>query len=154
MIPSLPDIMAYQNEDVISRFLDKYDVSEAEAQDIFTETKKFLYLSHFEPVFISDDMIMLDEMWHNFILFTKSYHEFCFTYFGVFKHHLPTSKLEKEERLRKRLENKGEIHKDFLKQVEDLMSATYDHLGAETVEKWFDEYAEKYNHEQIKAIMK
>lgn len=154
MTPSLPDILAYQNDDVICRFLDKYNVTEQEALDLFAETKKFLYLSHFEPVFISDDMVMIDEMWHNFILFTKDYHHFCINYFGKFKHHQPTSKAEKEERKKKRKESNGEIHQDFLNKVEDLMNAAYDHLGAETVEKWFDEYAEKYSLNRVKMLIK
>ncbi len=152
MIPSLQAILAYQNEDIVSRFVDKYEVTEAEAADIFTETKKFLYLSHFERVFITNDLLIIDEMWHNFILFTHEYQQFCQTHFGGFKHHMPTPKVEKEARERRRLADQEGATQEFMNQLEWLMSVTYDHLGAETVEKWFDEYAEKYGPKQLKAL--
>ena len=154
MKPSLKKILDYQNENVISRFVDKYDVTEQEANELFTETKKFLYLSHFERVFITNDILIIDEMWHNFVLFTSDYQKFCDTYFGHFKHHKPSTKAEKEERELKKVENKELVQKEFLENIEWLMSVTYDRLGHETVEKWFEKFPETYSAKQIKALTK
>ena len=154
MKPSLAKILAYQNENIISRFTDKYNIIDDEAVDIFNETKKFLYLTHFDKVFITNDIVILDEMWHNFILFTNEYHDFCQANFGKFKHHLPTSKAEKQERTIKFQENPEKSHQEALIQFEWLLGITYDHLGSHTVEKWFEVYPEKYSREQVKILMK
>ena len=66
-----------------------------EAEAIFTETKKFLYISRQPGVFIPDELLIVDEMWHNFILFTATYQEFCLRYFGIYIHHTPAAKAEK-----------------------------------------------------------
>ena len=70
---SLEKIRSYNNEDLICRFLDIYEIDEAEAINIFEETKKWLWLcsnAKFDLI-IDDSLIIIDEMWHNFILFTK-----------------------------------------------------------------------------------
>ena len=85
-------MLAYKNEDVISRFMDMYYVEEAEAEDIFKEAQKSLFICQLKGVFIPDDLLIIDEMWHNFILFTKEYTRFCDEHFGQYFHHLPASK--------------------------------------------------------------
>lgn len=94
----LEEILQFQNEDVISRFMDMFDVEESEAEDILSETLKFLYLSQIPGVFIPDDLLIIDEMWHNLILFTPQYHEFSNIHFKKYWHHVPAGKKEKEER--------------------------------------------------------
>ncbi|MEJ7658804.1 MAG: hypothetical protein WKG07_03825 [Hymenobacter sp.] len=47
------------------------------------------------PVFIPDDLLIIDEMWHNFILFTPAYHAFCQAHFQKYLHHVPATKQEK-----------------------------------------------------------
>lgn len=150
--PNLEAILAYQNEDIISRFLDKYNVTEEEAFDIFQETKKFLYLSHFKKIFITDDLLIVDEMWHNFILFTVDYHKFCEEYLGGYKHHSPTSKAEKEAHNRRFEEDPQAARKEFMLNLEGLMSGVYDHLGPQTLTKWFEEYTQKYTPQYLKEI--
>ncbi len=151
---SLREILEYRNENVISRFTEKFDVSQEEAVDLFSETLKFIYLGRKskEGIFINSDLLMIDEMWHNFILFTKDYHEFCRKYFGRYVHHTPTSYQEKQERERQKKEEPEKIKEVFLKQLKDLVSTTYDHLGEETVRKWFELYPEKYSEENIEKL--
>ena len=98
--PTLAELLQYKNDNVISRFTDLFEVSDTEAEDIFTETKKFLYISRQPGVFIPDELLIIDEMWHNFILFTATYQDFCVRYFGGYLHHLPASKVEKLEHQR------------------------------------------------------
>jgi len=152
--PQLDAILAYQDEDVISRFTDLLAVEEAEAQDIFQETKKFLYLSHHYPVFIPDDLLILDEMWHNFILFTPAYRTFCQTHFHKFLHHLPTTKQEKALQAKQREQDPAQHKQRYLARLEALLEATYDHLGEETVRKWFQLYPERYSKSQLLALRK
>jgi hypothetical protein len=153
-IEQLHKILAYENEDVLSRFMDMYEVDVKEARDLFQETKKFLYLSQLPTVFIPDDLLIIDEMWHNFILFTPQYHEFCKEHFQNYFHHLPASKKEKEERERKRIANPVKAKEEYLEKLKALIEATFDHLGEETVIKWFQIYPEKYSKDVIKSLRK
>jgi len=147
-------MLSYENENIISRFLDMFDVTEDEAKDLFTETRKFLFICQLKGVFIPDDLLIIDEMWHNFVLFTKDYQAFCDTHFGRYFHHLPASKKEKEEQ-RLKNERDPEIAKtEYLEKLEYIMNLTYDYLGEETVIKWFKTYPIKYSKENIKALRK
>ncbi len=147
-------LLQFENEDMLSRFTDMFDVSEDEARDILQETLKFLYISQIPGTFIPDDLLIVDEMWHNMILFSPQYHEFSQKHFQKYFHHLPASKKEKDERKRSLEADPKKARQDYLAKLEVLISITYDHLGEETVRKWFQEYPEKYGKEQIKALRK
>lgn len=149
----LRSMLAYRNEDVIFRFTDQFAVSEAEAEDLFTETIKFLYLSQLPATFINDDLLILDEMWHNFILFTPAYHDFCNVHFdGIYFHHVPATKAERMQRELDRAADAERAREVFLGKLGKLMEATYDHLGEATVRKWFQQYPEQYSKDRIKAL--
>ncbi|UBM58617.1 hypothetical protein LAG90_17600 [Marinilongibacter aquaticus] len=150
----LKEVLAYDNENVLSRFMDMFAVDQAEASYLFTETKKFLYLCQMPRVFIPDELLILDEMWHNFILFTKDYHAFCQKNFGRYFHHLPASKKEKELQRLKNETDPEAAQKEFEDKLAYLIACTYDHLGEETAIKWFRQYPERYSKENITKLRK
>lgn len=150
----LNQMLLYKNEDVISRFTDMFDIADEEAESIFAETIKFLYLAQLPGIFIPDELLIIDEMWHNFILFTKEYQKFCNTHFKKYFHHLPSSKKEKDLQKHKEQTDRQSLQKEFLEKLNYLMSETYDHLGEETVLKWFKEYPQKYSRPNIKNLRK
>jgi hypothetical protein len=64
--------------------------SEAEAALLFQEVKKYLALGELHrgtrlPMFST----RIDEAWHQFVLFTSAYAEFCARFLGRFVHHIP-----------------------------------------------------------------
>ena len=150
----LKEILSYNSEDILSRFTDMFEVTNEEALDLFQETKKFLYVCQVDGVFIPDDLLILDEMWHNFILFTKEYHAFCDRYFNRYFHHLPASKKEKADQRFKNLRDPEKAQADYLQKLQHVISTVYDHLGEETVIKWFQVYPETYSKENIKRLRK
>ena len=150
----LQSILAYKNENIISRFVDMFKVDEAEAEDIFTETKKFLYICQIPCFFIPDELLIIDEMWHNFILFTKEYQRFCDEHFGFYFHHLPASKQEKENQKQLSISAPEQLKTEFNEKLNFLMSHVYDHLGEDTLVKWFKEYPVKYSKANITALKK
>lgn len=83
-------INSYQNPSLIERYSNKENVNTENAKLHFTALKKFLKLSSdtSRPCFPSKD---IDEIWHNFILFTKDYQFFCNNYLNKFIHHIPFS---------------------------------------------------------------
>ena len=153
-LPDIQGILAYQDENIISRFTDSFDVTWQEAEDIFQETKKFLIIGKKPGVFMFDDILILDEMWHNFICFTREYTEFGNTYFGHYLHHLPNTKAEKEKIKKLVAEQPEKAREEYLESLRITMEHCYDAFGEETVTKWFQDYPVRYNKETIKRLRK
>ena len=95
---------------------------------IFTETKKWLWLcaccsnqrmENKESVnlVIDDSMLLLDETWHTFILFTRDYTEFCLNQFGFKIHHAPTTFSEKEETINRRNKDPKEFKEKLIERT-------------------------------------
>src|SRR5688500_20295120 len=80
--PTLEAALSYRNGDVLNKFRDQYDVTEAEAEDIFTQVKKYLWLCG-QIRFAIPPLLIVDEMWHTFVLFTRQYQEYCLETYGV-----------------------------------------------------------------------
>ncbi len=64
----------------------------AEAEALFLEAKKYLVLSHVDTD-VSWNMYSarVDEVWHQFVLFTQQYADFCRGCFGEYLHHNPSN---------------------------------------------------------------
>lgn len=63
-----------------------------EAEVLFTEVKRYLVIAALDPE-KSWHMysLRIDDCWHQFILFTKQYIEFCKLYFGRYVPHAPSN---------------------------------------------------------------
>ena len=87
---TLSQISAYKNPQIVDRLSRANNLDSSEAELLFEDTKKYLYLCAKYP----GKMIptrALDDGWHNFILFTEDYANFCKENFGRYIHHRPTS---------------------------------------------------------------
>ena len=143
----LNSVLAYKNIDIIDRFLAMYDIKQEEAEKIFNETLKWLWLGNkLEGVFIDDSTLIIDEMWHNFILFTQDYEKFCLDNFGRYLHHQPESRKQQDWYYEP---FNIEEHKNKL---EKLYEGVYDYLGEETLLVWYEEFPKKYSMENIKKL--
>jgi len=94
---SINKVLSYKNQSVVERIAKEAKVTLEEAQSIFEDTLRFLYLAAVtnKPVVPTKK---IDEGWHNFIMFTRDYNEFCHEYLGHFVHHCPvTSKTPKSD---------------------------------------------------------
>jgi len=149
-----PDYIAYRNEDVLFRFSNMYDMSSDVVSDLFQETKKFIAIAVNPNVYINEDLLIIDEMWHNFILFTPVYAKFCERFFGRFVHHIPTSKKTREAHWMLVEEDPESARKEFMEREERLINAVYELCGEDTVLKWFQEYPEKYTKAHIRSLQK
>lgn len=105
-VPLLEDLLEYGNEKVIASFLKSFLMSPDEAREVFRETMKWVWLCHThnlevagkkrggavpEEIYIFPSTQILDEMWHQFILCTEEYFDFCSRYFGQYLHHTPNT---------------------------------------------------------------
>jgi hypothetical protein len=63
--------------------------SPAEAAQLFREVKRYLALSSLQPAGLAMVSSLVDAAWHQFILFTAEYAEFCRQSCGRYIHHVP-----------------------------------------------------------------
>jgi len=87
----LEQVMDYQNSAVVYRYMNKLGLGKEEARLLFEDTKRFLYLcgSKKKADFSLAPPKLVDEGWHEFLLFTEDYQHFCQIYFRRFIHHRP-----------------------------------------------------------------
>lgn len=158
-LPSLNELLQYKNPLVIQRFQRNFPKYHDQAETLFTDLLKYLWLcvkydnekrlSPDDPTlnfncFMHKEMIIIDEMWHTFILITKEYAAFCDHYFGEFIHHIPEVGDGNREIVRTD-EEKALFENDLTL----FLSYVYDHLGEETVRSWFGVYVNEARHNDI-----
>jgi len=80
---------------LIKKFCREYNVSENEAAIRFEETKKFLVLCATNRKTSYSPSKSIDEMWHQFILHSRAYLDFC-NKAGMFLHHEPSESSDGE----------------------------------------------------------
>jgi len=147
----LSEALAYRDRHVVDRFVEHYGLPREEAEDLFVETLRWLWLcAHADgdprapKLFVDDCLAMLDEMWHTFVLFTREYTQFCDEYLGGYIHHVPTT-VEQKQRIESEQTRDPE---GFKKQHEVKLRAQYDYvydeLGEDVLIKWYSTYPDKY----------
>jgi hypothetical protein len=158
-IAQLAEVLRYRNDAIVLRFMETWDLPRAEADELFGETLKWLWLSATVSALpkppalaISQSTKLLDEMWHTFVLFSREYHIFCHRFFGFYLHHTPTPQEEYERQIRS-YERDPEAYMEELKaSFSDQYELVYDLLGAETLVKWYSEYADRYTDAFMREI--
>lgn len=146
----LRDALAYENDHVVARFRARFRISRREAEDLFRETRRWLWLCARtlqlgrRPVPIRPSMAFLDEMWHEFVLFAHDYETFCRRYLGRLIYHQPTTEADKRAARagfrtdvvagRKRLEHT----------LLDEYELIHDQLGEAVLRKWTTYYRRRY----------
>lgn len=144
---SLSETLKYQNPALLARFIAEHNYSRDDAEIIFTETKKWLWLcahqffNHPEakPLNLFFEARAIDEMWHTFLLFTRDYAEFCSKYLGTFVHHVPQTEMEKEKARQEEKENPEVYREKRLVDLRETYEYIYDHLGAKVLTRWCEE---------------
>ena len=65
--------------------------SKEEYESAFLELKKYFILNEKTGKSLGMASKTVDEVWHQFILFTREYHKFCNKFFGKYIHHSPNT---------------------------------------------------------------
>ena len=161
-LKSLRETLAYRNDAIVYKFMGRYRLSLREARDIFTETKRWLWLcarartQASEPKELTliglSAMGMIDEMWHTFVLFTPLYADFCQRYLGFFLHHMPATREDwKRAEKRRRADPEGYVREQQAKLRQELAFVGQE-LGPATLRKWFTTYSRKYTPEAMDRL--
>ncbi len=134
---SLTWVLGYRHPAVVRRYAQEHHASTREAETVFREMLKWLYLCYRSTtdaprgfaVSMTPELEKIDWMWHTFILFTRDYAAFCQKYFGVFVHHVPETEDAEEE-----------VDADALRaRLETQFTLVYNVLGAATLRSWYDQ---------------
>ena len=89
---SMNDMLQFQVPGLKERVIaERVAQDDAEFTALFNELKKFLLICSVSDAPVSMLGKKVDGVWHEFILFTKAYREFCETYLGKFVDHTPNT---------------------------------------------------------------
>jgi hypothetical protein len=100
MTRSVPDVVLrvvdaldYEAPFLIEKLVkDRFVDTPEDACALFTEVKRYLVLSHVDRTKTwRMRSACVDEVWHQFVLFTVEYSAFCIKYFGHYRHHSPSN---------------------------------------------------------------
>ena len=80
---------AYEVPLVKEKILTDKVMDEETFEQAFGELKKYVSLIRFSGKRLAMTSPTIDEVWHQFILFTREYHSFCETFYGEYLHHSP-----------------------------------------------------------------
>ena len=67
-------------------------LSSEEFEQVFIEFKKYVFLVAVNKSNLAMMSKKVDQVWHQFILFTKEYQSFCNSILGFFLHHIPRTR--------------------------------------------------------------
>ena len=109
--------------------------SAAAYREAFVEFKKFILLKILTDVPISMVSRKVDEVWHQFILFTREYHEFCNSVAGDYLHHSPNTsftRMSPDSRLNFVIAYRqlfGQLHPIWLERSADISATGHQGSG-------------------------
>ncbi len=84
----LRKVLSYKNQNLTNLFIERLNLTKAEADRLLSDTLKFLFLCATTGKPLAPPK-KIDEGWHYFILCTEDYEIFCREHFGMFIHHRP-----------------------------------------------------------------
>ena len=85
----LSRVMQYQHPELVERFKDKLRLSQESAQQLFDDVKRFLFVCGTQRSDGGSPTEKIDLGWHEFLLYSRDYREFCLDMFGHFIEHAP-----------------------------------------------------------------
>ena len=149
--PNLKDLESFRCEPVILKFSRDFKICLKESESLFKETMKMLWLmihhrlelqsgvtENIPPtIVVQKAMDPLDQMWHEFILHTNEYHQFCNKFFGEYIHHVPCSEEEYRAFQSRKTERGGGFEESEKQKIQIFVEYIIKNLGVETLEMWF-----------------
>lgn len=110
--PRYTRVMSYEHPELVTRLSKELRLSEGEARELFGDMKQFLYLAGNTDLAVAPSK-PIDDAWHNFILFTEDYEQFCQSHFGSFIHHVPLVTTEPEAMVESSMQATAELASTF-----------------------------------------
>ena len=145
MIKPSEELLSFQSPATIQRFLENNPISKKEAQLIFTDVKRLLWLwdnydktatedEHHSDIGFAKSTSILEKMWQCFILTTRDYENFCSKYLGAYHHHPRLTPLYDANVVELGKEEAEEIY------LAEMLGIILENLGEDVTVRWFDTY--------------
>lgn len=151
--------MAYKSDDVVQGFRRNYAVDTRTARRLFDDVKRWLWLFSIAPPrlrktgFLIDTRLkILDEMWHNFILFTREYRAYCRALRVPYINHAPTTNRMRRVAARKRAADPEAWQRAYERDQRRFYEFVFAHLGGATLRRWYLEYPRRFSEAQIESL--
>lgn len=143
---------------LVSRVAKKLALPHDEVEALFEDLKLWLFLCgtarQGDPTLaIVSGLSIIDELWHEFILFTKDYADFCERFFGRFLHHIPTTEDEAKEWKAEFNAAPEAMRAKQLREMREAVSYIYDRLGERVTVRWFSEFPREYPPNRLKELL-
>jgi hypothetical protein len=135
-VGALDDVLAYRNDPLVDEFGARFRIARLEADEIFEETKKWLWLTAIAESLGArhppdDHVLVIDEMWRLFTLLPAPYAAFCDTWLGGPLADGPAPATGRPMR------SWRELRRQRYALILDL-------LGGETLSRWYQDYPVRY----------
>nr|WP_058440966.1 hypothetical protein [Legionella brunensis] len=128
-LPLLSELLAYENKQVVHYFCHHHPhFSHEQSQQFFNDFLGWLWLNVYRKTshrhtYLFGPILILDKVWHTFILHTEDYVNFCNRYFGEYVHH--------------HIEPIGSEHELSPEELADFLDDAFELLGKEWIERYF-----------------
>lgn len=130
-LPDLTTLLMYKNERVINYYCHHHsDINRHLTEERFRDLLAWLWLNAYRQglkkrTYLFGSLLVLDDMWHAFILHTRDYHHFCNEFFSAYFHH--------------DVEPPGEAHQLAPEELEDFLHDCFNFLGEGWVLRYFSQ---------------
>ncbi|QJI29620.1 hypothetical protein HKK55_13115 [Pseudomonas sp. ADAK18] len=147
--PSLDNVLHYRNDALMLAFSKNNKVSMRESSELFLDLKRWIWLigtrpSESPPFPSFPEQWIIDNYWHEFILSTREYTNFCTDFFGNYIHHTPTPNGLQGASPRLAAEDLPEFIETNKKTLEDAITEVRIKLGIKTAIRWYRELPKQY----------
>ncbi|QMT61252.1 hypothetical protein [Legionella sp. PC997] len=125
----LSELLGYKNNTVVKHFCSHHpNFSEPEGQALFADLLAWMWLNvhrakQGKKTYLFGPLLILDELWHTFILHTRDYVDFSMRYFDCYFHH--------------DVEPSGQEHVMEEVELTDYLQDCFAYLGSEWVSRRF-----------------
>ncbi len=109
------------------RLLDKgFFKNKDEYEEALIEFKKFIFISKLVDGKVGMTSEIVDEIWHQFILFTPQYHDFCKEILGKYLHHSPHTSSTSTDDKKKGTLNFFENYRSIFGEIPEIWNVSED----------------------------
>lgn len=158
-VAPLVDVLTYRNDLVVRRFRKRFAISQEDADAVFVELLRWLwYLASTSPTpnnpeahAIDQPLLILDEMWHEFIIVTQDYTKFCDDMCRRYIHHDPNSSDDVHTTPGGLREVTASLAA-LLGRKRAKYTAIYDILGKDVFVLWYLHFPQRFSSEAISRM--
>ncbi|HCF6241397.1 TPA: hypothetical protein NII08_002263 [Pseudomonas aeruginosa] len=146
---ALKDVLAYRNDSLVIAFAKKHRQTIQISEDLFLELKRWMWLigsrdEDAEPFPSFPEQWILDDYWHEFILSTRAYTDFCMLFFGRYIHHTPTPHGVNDANESLAAEDMQRFLKVSRQTLRNTVLEVRQKLGDEVAVRWYVDLPQRY----------